>query len=42
MLTGKMGVQPILPIAVIKGAARQCYSDSDEYVRCEWALGDAP
>ena len=32
-------MQPILPITVpvkkIKGAAHQCYGDSDEVVRCE-------
>ena len=39
MLTGKMGMQPILPITVtvkkIKGTARQCYGDDDRVVQCE-------
>ena len=41
-LTGKMGMQTILPITVpmkkIKGAVGQCYSDGDGVVRCEQAL----
>ena len=42
MLTGKMGMEPILPIAVtvkkIKGATHQCQGDDDRVVRCERAL----
>ena len=38
-LTGKMGMQPILPVTVpikkIKGATHQCYGDGDGVVRCE-------
>ena len=38
-LTGKMGMQPILPITVtvkkIKGAIHQCYGDSDGFTQCE-------
>ena len=30
-----MGIQPILTIKKIKGAARQCYSDDDRVIRCE-------
>ena len=30
-----MGVQLILPIKKIKGAARQCYGDGNGVVRCE-------
>ena len=37
-----MGMQPILSITVsikkIKGAAHQCYGDSDGVVRCEQTL----
>ena len=40
--TGKMRMQPFLPIAVpvkkIKGATHKCYSDGDGVVRCEQAL----
>ena len=36
---GQMDMQPILtitvPIIKIKGAARECYGDGDEVVRCE-------
>ena len=34
-LTGKMGVQPILPIKNVKGAARLHHGDGDLVVRCE-------
>ena len=38
-LTGKMGMQPILPVTMpikkIKVATRQCYGDADGVVRCE-------
>ena len=41
-LMGKVGVQLILPITVpikkIRGAACQCYVDSNGVVRCEWAF----
>ena len=41
-LTGKMGMQTILPLTVpikkIKGAAGQCYSDDDGVGRCEQDL----
>ena len=37
-----MGMQPVLPITLtikkIKGTARQCYSDGDGVVRCEWTF----
>ena len=42
ILTGKIGVQPILSVTVsvkkIKGAARQRYGDSNGVVRCEQTL----
>ena len=41
-LTDKMGMQPVLPVKVpikkLKGAAHQCYNDSDGVVRCEQTL----
>ena len=42
MLTGKMGMQLILPVIIsfkkIKVASRQCYGDYDKVVRCEQIL----